>query len=121
MRQQNKKNCQTCYDARVKHFTQPMQKPKHEIIRQAIQEAGSTFCHVKFTKKDGTLRSMTFNPRDFNEILGTGKPCNDPNIIRIREVQNKEKEKTVWRSFDCRRVMSFSGGGKKILWGYEEK
>jgi hypothetical protein len=79
---------------------------KHEVIRQAIADAGSTFVSVNFLKKDGTERHITFNPKDFNEIVGTGSACMDPNIFRIREVNNKEEAKTTWRSFDARRVIS---------------
>jgi len=80
---------------------------RHELIRQAIQNAGSSFISVNFRKVDGTKRQLTFNPRDFNDIKGTGKSCLDPNIFRIRETQNKENDrKPAWRSFDARRVIS---------------
>jgi len=82
-----------------------MAKPRHEIIQEIIEKAGSTFISVVFLKKDGTERSLRFNPRDFSEIKGTGTASSDPNIFRIREVQNKEEGKTTWRSFDARRVL----------------
>jgi hypothetical protein len=79
---------------------------RHQIIRQAIQQAGSAFVSVNFFKKDGTERQVTFNPRDFNEVKGTGHSCPDPNVFRIRETQNKENDrKPAWRSFDARRVV----------------
>lgn len=78
---------------------------RHEIIRKAIEQAGSTFVSVDFLKKDGTPRSMVFNPRDINEIKGTGNACSDVNIFRVRETQNKQNHrKPAWRSFDARRV-----------------
>lgn len=79
---------------------------RHEIIREAIRQAGSSFVSVIFTKKDGTERQITFNPCDFNGIKGTGHSCSDPNVFRIRETQNKENDrKPAWRSFDARRVV----------------
>lgn len=87
---------------------------RHELIRQAIQQAGSSFVSVNFLKKDGTERHITFNPRDFNEIKGTGHTCPDPNIFRIREVQNKEEGKTTWRSFDARRVIKLKFKGQEV-------
>lgn len=85
---------------------------KHEVIRQAIADAGSTFVSVNFLKKDGSERHITFNPKDFNEIVGTGSACVDPNIFRIREVNNKQEGKTTWRSFDARRVISIRVRGQ---------
>lgn len=94
-----------------------MIKPRHEIIRRLIGDAGSTFVSVFFLKKDGTERKMTFNPRDFNEIKGTGHGCADPNIFRVREINNKEEGKTSWRSFDARRVVKISLKGKEVEFG----
>lgn len=91
-----------------------MTKQRHEIIREAIELAGSTFIGVDFLKKDGSERSIRFNPRDWNEIKGTGSVCSDPNIFRIREINNKEEGKTTWRSFDARRVVRISVKGKEI-------
>lgn len=86
---------------------------RHELIRQAIERAGSTFVSVDFLKKDGSERQITFNPRDWNEVKGTGTACSDPNIFRIREVNNKEEGKTTWRSFDARRVISIRVRGQE--------
>jgi hypothetical protein len=68
-------------------------------VRELIEEAGSRYVSVKFIKKDGTERQMTFNPKDVNDIKGTGTPTQDPNIVRVRD-----NGKQAWRSFDCRRV-----------------
>lgn len=88
---------------------------RHELIRQAIQEAGSSFVSVNFVKKDGTERLITFNPRDINDIKGTGKTCPDPNIFRIREAQNKDNDrKPAWRSFDARRVIKIKTKNEEI-------
>jgi len=98
-----------------------MTKPRHEVIQEIIEKAGSTFVSVDFIKKDGTERHITFNPKDWNEIKGTGKPCGDPNIFRIREVNNKEEGKTTWRSFDARRAVKVRANGSEVRWdGVEE-
>jgi hypothetical protein len=81
-------------------------KHKHEIIRDAIQSAGSQFVSVVFLKKDGERRQLTFNPLDFAEIKGTGSPAADPNIFRIRDIKLSQ-----WRSFDARRVVSIKVSG----------
>jgi len=93
-----------------------MTKQRHEIIRQMIEKAGSTFVSVDFLKKDGAERHITFNPRDWNEIKGTGSACSNPNVFRIREVNNKEEGKTTWRSFDATRVLRIRANGSEITW-----
>ena len=90
--------------------------PRHEVIRAAIELAGSSLVSIYFYKKDGSERQLTFNPKDFNEIKGTGKPCTDPNIFRIRESRNKENEgKPAWRSFDARRVYKLKFAGIEMV------
>lgn len=79
----------------------------HETIRKVINEAGSKLVSVRFTKKDGSERQLTFNPMDFAEIKGTGTPTADPNIFRIRDIKLGQ-----WRSFDARRCHSIKVGGK---------
>ena len=74
-----------------------------ETIKAIIDAAGGTLVNVRFTKKNGEERSLTFNPRDFAEIKGTGKKCEDENIFRIRDIKLG-----AWRSFDARRVISIS-------------
>jgi hypothetical protein len=94
-------------------------KPNHQKLREILELAGSTFVGVGFKKKDGTPREARFNPRDFNEIKGTGKPSTDPNIFRFREVNNKEEGKTVWRSLDARRITFVRFKGQVILFKEE--
>lgn len=79
----------------------------HEAIRSLIGQAGSKLVSVRFTKKDGSERQLTFNPMDFAEIKGTGHPTSDPNIFRIRDIKLG-----AWRSFDARRCLSIKVGGK---------
>ena len=79
-------------------------------IRELIDSAGSTYVSVNFIKKDGSLRQMTFNPADHNDIIGTGSEAAakvDENIFRIRD-----NTKQAWRSFDARRVISMKVKGK---------
>ena len=77
-----------------------------ESIKAIIEAAGGTLVNVRFTKKNGEERSLTFNPRDFAEIKGTGTKCEDENIVRIRDIKLK-----AWRSFDARRIISVSASG----------
>lgn len=79
----------------------------HETIAQIIEAAGSKLVSVRFTKKDGSDRQLTFNPQDHADIKGTGNPTADPNIFRIRDIKLGQ-----WRSFDARRCHSIKVGGK---------
>ena len=78
----------------------------HEQISKLIEEAGSKFVSVTFTKKDGSERQLTFNPKDYRDIKGTGSPSQDPCIFRIRDVKLN-----AWRSFDSRRALSVKVNG----------
>ena len=74
---------------------------RSERIKSLIDEAGSGYVSVTFIKKDGSERQMTFNPKDVNDIKGTGDTSNvDANIFRVRD-----NTKQAWRSFDARRVI----------------
>ena len=86
-----------------------------ESIKAIIEAAGGTLVNVRFTKKNGEERSLTFNPRDFAEIKGTGTKCEDENIVRIRDIKLK-----AWRSFDARRVISVSASGTTTLFTKED-
>jgi len=81
-----------------------------ELIRAKIAEAGSHFVSVEFIKADGSKRQMTFNPKHFGEVKGTGHAIVDPvkqaNIVRCMDI-NKG-----WRSFDCRRVFRIKVNGQ---------
>lgn len=41
-------------------------------VRTFLRNAGSRVVSVTFRKEDGSLRTMQFNPRDRQEIKGTG-------------------------------------------------
>lgn len=78
-----------------------------ERIKSLIDDAGSGFVSVTFIKKDGSERQMTFNPKDVNEIKGTGDTSKvDANIFRVRD-----NTKQAWRSFDARRVIKIKSKG----------
>ena len=78
-----------------------------ERIKSLINDAGSGFVSVTFVKKDGSERQMTFNPKDVNDIKGTGDTSNvDANIFRVRD-----NTKQAWRSFDARRVIKIKSRG----------
>lgn len=80
---------------------------RSERIKSLIDEAGSGYVSVTFIKKDGSERQMTFNPKDVNDIKGTGDTSNvDANIFRVRD--NKIQQ---WRSFDARRVIKIKSKG----------
>ena len=80
-----------------------------EQIRQILHDAGASLVSVYFYKKDGSLRQLTGNLRDHNDIKGTGKPTTDPNIVRIRDINLG-----AWRSFDCRRVVKIRSKGEQF-------
>ena len=79
-----------------------------ERIKSLINEAGSGYVSVTFMKKDGSERQMTFNPKDVNDIKGTGDTSKvDPNIFRVRE-----NAQQAWKSFDARRVLRIKSQGR---------
>ena len=78
-----------------------------DLVQATIDRAGSQFVSVTFTKKDGTERQLTFNPRQIGEIKGTGRQCTDPDIFRIVEASKGQ-----WRSFDAKRVLSIKVNGE---------
>lgn len=85
---------------------------KTQAIRQFIFEAGASIVSVEFTKLNGDKRSLQFNPRDTQEIKGTGHALKNPSIIRCRDFAIARKEgQGAWRSFDCERVISIKANG----------
>ena len=89
----------------------------HETIRSLIESAGSHFVSVHFIKQDGSLRQLTFNPRHFGEVKGTGHAIKDPaaiqNIVRCMDISKG------WRSFDCRRVSRLTVNGQTVEFNLE--
>jgi hypothetical protein len=85
---------------------------KTSFIKRFIFNAGSSIVSVEFRKLDGTIRSLQFNPRDTQEIKGTGYALKAPSIVRCRDFSIARKEgQGAWRSFDCERVVSIKANG----------
>ena len=85
---------------------------KTELVKQFIRDAGASIVSVEFTKLNGDKRSLQFNPRDTQEIKGTGHALKNPSIIRCRDFAIARKEgQGAWRSFDCERVISIKANG----------
>lgn len=78
-----------------------------QLLHDIIDGAGSKFVSVSFTKANGDERQLTFNPKHFGEIKGTGTKCQDPNIFRIMDTNLNQ-----WRSFDARRVFKIKVSGQ---------
>jgi hypothetical protein len=88
---------------------------KTAFIKSFIFNAGSSIVSVEFRKLDGTIRSLQFNPRDTQEIKGTGYALKAPSIVRCRDFSIARKEgQGAWRSFDCERVVSIKANGTVI-------
>jgi len=87
---------------------------KIKAIKTFIFNCGSNIVSVEFTKKDGTKRSISFNPRDSKEIKGTGTKCTNPSIIRVRDFNLAKQGPGAWRSFDCDRVLSVKSMGEEL-------
>lgn len=94
---------------------------KTSIIKQFIFDAGSSIVSVQFTKLNGEQRSLQFNPRDTQEIkgtghAGTGHALKATSIVRCRDFAIARKERQgAWRSFDCERVVRIKAGGQELV------
>lgn len=69
------------------------------------------FFHVRFQKKDGSIRDMTCRREVKAYVKGTGKPAPE-NIIRVWEVDKDRKGAEAYRSFDIDRLIEVHFGGK---------
>ena len=88
---------------------------KTEIVKRFIFDAGSSIVSVEFSKADGSLRKLQFNPSDTQEIKGTGYALKAPSIVRCRDFSIARKEgQGAWRSFDCERVVSIKANGTTV-------
>lgn len=89
---------------------------KTALVKQFIAEAGSSIVSVKFIKSNGSLRSIQFNPRDRQEIKGTGFALKSVSTVRCRDFRiAREAGQGAWRSFDCERVVSVKANGKELV------
>lgn len=85
---------------------------KTELVKRFIHDAGSSIVSVEFIKANGEKRQLCFNPRDTQEIKGTGHALKAPSIVRCRDFSIARKEgQGAWRSFDCERVTSIKANG----------
>ena len=85
---------------------------KTDLVKSFIFDAGSSIVSVEFRKADGSLRKLQFNPRDTQEIKGTGYALKAPSIVRCRDFTiARTKGEGAWRSFDCERVVSIKANG----------
>jgi hypothetical protein len=82
-------------------------------IRKFLNQTGSTIVSVKFVKKDGSTRTIQFNPRDRQEVRGTGASNTNANIFRVRDfrVAKTNGGEGAWRSFDASRVINLKANG----------
>lgn len=86
-------------------------------IREILSQSGSKIVSVQFIKKDGSFRKIQFNPRDCQEIVGTGRPSTNPDIFRVRDCDIARSEGSgAWRSFDANRVASIAFLKQRITW-----
>lgn len=84
-------------------------------VRQFIGAAGSTIVSVTFRKVDGTLRTLQFNPRDRQEIKGTGTATRPPEIVCCRDLRIARRQgQGAWRSFNAERVVIIRAKGKEL-------
>lgn len=89
---------------------------KTSLVKQFIFNAGASIVSVEFTKVNGEKRKLQFNPRDTQEIKGTGTLTKKTSIVRCRDFAIARKEgQGAWRSFDCERVASIKANGKELV------
>jgi len=82
-------------------------------IREFIQASGSTIISVQFRKKNGEMRSLCFNPKDRQELVGGSPSTTNPDIIRVRDFKiARDQGQGAWRSFDVNRVLSITSNGQ---------
>ena len=95
---------------------------KTELVKAKIAEAGSQFMSVTFTKKDGSLRTINFNPKTAKglvkertiqgeQALQTRKK-NNPNLVSVCDnslLKDGADPKRAWRSINCETVTMING------------
>lgn len=79
---------------------------KAQQIKTILKAAGSRYVTVNFTKKNGELRAITFNPRFHLETKGTGSPRPSDLFTVV------DSAKTKWRSFRSESVLSIKANGQ---------
>ena len=78
--------------------------PPPEQLHELIANSGSKLVSVTFVKKStGEPRQISFNPKDYLPIKGTGAKRNEETQKYIRSVVEFKTRR--WRSFDARTVL----------------
>lgn len=77
-----------------------------DLIKAIVNTAGSQFVSVTFTKANGEERQLTFNPNHIGPVKGTGTKCEDPNVLKVMDVNLGQ-----WRSFKADRVIKIKVAG----------
>lgn len=89
---------------------------KTELIKSFIFNAGSSIVSVTFTKTNGEQRCLQFNPRDTQEVKGTGHALKHPSVIRCRDFAIARNDGSgAWRSFDCERVLKIKANKQELV------
>jgi len=89
---------------------------KTELIKGFIFNAGSSIVSVTFTKANGEQRCLQFNPRDTQEVKGTGHALKHASVIRCRDFAIARNEGNgAWRSFDCERVLRIKAHRQELV------
>ncbi len=103
---------------------------KTEWVKSKIEESGSKLMSVTFTKKDGTQRTMTFNPLTVKGIKGdkaseqakqavATRKANNPNLISVCDqalLSKGDLPAKCWRSVNCDTVTIVKIGGKEYTY-----
>lgn len=101
---------------------------KTKLVKSIIEQSGSGFVSVIFTKKDGSLRTLVHNPKVRKGIKGdsateSGKQAvatrkaNHPNLVSVFDSELASKGELAtkcWRTIDCETVKQIKVGGEVI-------
>ena len=86
---------------------------KATLIRNFLNQEGSTIVSVKFIKKNGEKRTILFNPKDRNELKGFCPNTDNPNLIRVRDFSiAKERGWGAWRSVNISTISKIRSRGQ---------
>lgn len=106
---------------------------KVDKIKGIVASSGAKIMSVKFIKKDGSERTMSFNPKTAKGIKGedaspsakqaveTNKK-NNPHLIRVCDqtlLAKGDAAEKCWRTVDCNKVFEVHVNGEVIPFGAE--
>ena len=83
------------------------------FVDNLLNHGGAQLRTVNFYKKDGALRSITFNPKATKYVKGTGTAKKNADIRNVFDVNAD-----TWKSFDVKRFVSMEVDGN--LYVYSE-